>query len=68
MGVQSIYYGGGERNVSNIVWNDGDITTGIANVNVEKKNADVIYDLQGRRVVNATKGLYIMDGKKVVVK
>ncbi len=50
------------------MWNDGDITTGIANVNVEKKNADVIYDLQGRRVVNATKGLYIMDGKKVVVK
>ena len=68
VGVQSIYYGGGERNTSNIVWNDGDITTGIANVNVEKKNADVIYDLQGRRVVNATKGLYIMDGKKVVVK
>lgn len=31
-----------------------------------KKN--VIYDLMGRRVKNPSKGIYIMDGKKVVVK
>ena len=28
----------------------------------------VIYDLMGRRVENATKGVYIMNGKKVLVK
>ena len=28
----------------------------------------VIYDLSGRRVVNPTKGLYIVDGRKVVIR
>ena len=28
----------------------------------------VIYDLQGRRVENPTKGIYIKDGKKIMVK
>ena len=39
--------------------------TGIANVKTEKAN-DVIYDLQGRRVVAPVKGLYIVNGKKIV--
>ena len=65
-GIQSVYYGGGERNESNIVWSE-ELTTGIANVNVDSKNA-VIFDLQGRRVAKATKGLYIVNGKKVVLK
>ena len=33
-------------------------------------NADadaVVYDLQGRRVVNPTKGLFIVSGKKVFI-
>ena len=64
VGIQSIYYGGGERNESNIVWYDT-TTTGIADVNVDTKNA-VIFDLQGRRVSNPGKGLYIVNGKKVV--
>ena len=39
---------------------------------VEKVEADVvktemIYDLMGRRVVNPTKGIYIVGGKKTVV-
>ena len=67
-GVQSIYYGGGERNVSNIVWSDDTVTTGIANVKAENGKNVVIFDLQGRRVVAPAKGLYIMNGKKVVVK
>ena len=29
---------------------------------------NVVYDLQGRRVQNPTKGLYIVNGKKVVIK
>ena len=36
-------------------------------VNSEKVNSEV-YDLQGRRVAQPTKGLYIVNGKKVVIK
>ncbi|MDD7096788.1 MAG: hypothetical protein SPH23_06990 [Prevotella sp.] len=44
-----------------------DETTGIKNVIVETANDDM-YDLQGRRIVNPNKGVYIKNGKKVVVK
>jgi hypothetical protein len=46
-----------------------DNTTGIdaTLVNSEKVNSD-IYDLQGRKVANPTKGMYIVNGKKVVLK
>ena len=36
-------------------------------VNSEKVNS-VVYDLQGRKVAQPTKGLYIVNGKKVVIK
>ena len=42
-------------------------TTGINNVNVNA-NLDGVYDLQGRRVAQPQKGLYIVNGKKVVLK
>lgn len=42
-------------------------TTGIKDVTVEKVNDDM-YDLQGRRIVNPDKGVYIKNGKKVVIK
>lgn len=42
--------------------------TGINNVNVETKKDNIVYDLQGRRVSNPTKGIYIVNGKKVLVK
>ena len=47
---------------------DDATTTGINTVQpaVEKKN-DVIYDLQGRRVTNPSRGIYIVNGKKVVI-
>ena len=36
---------------------------------VEQKNEDVpYYDLQGRKVANPTRGIYIKDGHKVVIK
>ena len=46
-----------------------DETTGISTVKtaVDTKDA-VIYDLQGRRVMQPTKGLFIVGGKKVVIK
>ena len=44
-------------------------TTGIdaTLVNSEKVNS-VVYDLQGRRVSQPAKGLYIVNGKKVIIK
>lgn len=42
--------------------------TGIQNVKKGVINDNTIYDLQGRRVTNATKGVYIINGKKVVIK
>ena len=46
---------------------DGE-TTGIANVNVNANANSSWYDLSGRRVANPTKGLYIVNGKKVIIK
>ena len=45
-----------------------DEATGIEGVSVNEnfENGEV-YDLQGRRVVNPTKGLYIVNGKKVFI-
>ena len=49
-----------------------DLATGIDEVNDEVKgeNGEVktIYDLQGRKVNTSSKGLYIINGKKVLVK
>lgn len=46
-----------------------DETTGIEMPTAESNaNAEaVVYDLQGRRVVNPTKGIYIVNGKKVFI-
>lgn len=42
-------------------------TSGIVSVS-QSANADTIFDLQGRRVAQPTKGLYIIGGKKQLVK
>ena len=46
--------------------NDDDVTS-IEEAEIINQNSAVIYDLQGRRVENPTKGIYIVDGKKVVL-
>lgn len=44
-------------------------TTGISlTENSELRTENAVYDLQGRRVAQPTKGLYIVNGKKVLVK
>ncbi|MBQ9645912.1 MAG: hypothetical protein IJV24_06115 [Prevotella sp.] len=71
LGLQSIYRGGGEEHRSNIVWYDVEAywqTVGISEVNTVKADNNVVYDLQGRRVAQPAKGLYIVNGKKVVLK
>lgn len=47
----------------------GEGTTAIDGVrNQTKEVSGEIFDLQGRRVANPTKGLYIVNGKKVIIK
>ena len=43
-------------------------TTGIANANVNLNANENYYNLNGQKVVNPTKGLYIANGKKVIIK
>ncbi len=45
-----------------------DIATAIGDIEAEENGNNAIYDLQGRRVQNPKKGLYIVNGKTVVIK
>lgn len=56
---------GGE---SAIAMNFGNAVTGINTIAAPANAKAPIFDLSGRRVVKATKGLYIQNGKKVIVK
>ena len=53
---------------SAIVMNFGNAVTGINTIAAPASAKAPIFDLSGRRVVRATKGLYIQNGKKVIVK
>ena len=46
---------------------NGEEVTGIEAIE-NAESADVVFDLQGRRVAQPTKGLYIIGGKKMMVK
>ena len=57
--------GAASKEFVNVIF-DGN-TTGISNVNNQGNAAnDIIYDLSGRRVNKAHKGVYIINGKKIV--
>jgi len=45
-----------------------DFETAIKALEAAKNPAKMVYDMNGRRVENPTKGLYIVSGKKVVIK
>lgn len=52
-----------------VVFRDSDDVTAIENVALNAGKENVVYDLQGRRVVKpTTRGIYIVNGKKVFVK
>lgn len=55
-----------ERGALRIVFDD--VTTGIEGIEVNDGGKTAIYDLSGRRVSRMTKGLYIVNGKKVFIK
>ena len=54
------------------VWNfeksDVQVETSITEVKGESGNVKTVYDLQGREVTAPNKGIYIVNGKKVVIK
>lgn len=59
----------GSRDYLTFAFEDQATGVGASLMNNEKcKVNSAIFDLQGRRVVNPTKGLYIVNGKKVIVK
>ncbi len=63
----SAFTGGGARALD--ISFDDEETTGINAVNGEGLTVNgSFFDLQGRRVAQPTKGLYIVNGKKVVIK
>ena len=58
---------GGGVNVFTLVFEEG-TETGISHIETAQGAADVYYDLSGRRIATPGKGLYIKNGKKVLVK
>ena len=65
------------NNVTSMIYNpdseillliDGDLEDGIKNTKTEDNGKEVIYDLSGRKVIRPAKGIYIKDGKKVVLR
>ena len=63
-GAFKAYIPSGSVSAAKLAINFGD-ETGIATLSHEKTD-NVYYDLQGRRVMNPTKGLFIVNGKKVI--
>lgn len=51
-----------------VIGENNDGTTAIEEVTTESHDEQIIYDLSGRRVQNPTKEVYIVNGKKVLLK
>ena len=66
IGIQSIYTGGGETNVSEIGWYS--MPDAISSIFTDMKNGDVRYNLAGQRVDKNFKGIFIENGKKYLKK
>ena len=62
---KAYYVPAGETSARAFYFSD---VTGLNKADLQNANEGVTYDLQGRRVQNAQKGLYIVNGKKVLVK
>ena len=70
IGVQSVYEGGGETNLSEIGWLDLN-STSVKSITADDNKPIEYYDLTGRRVDAAqlTPGIYVTsDGRKILVK
>ena len=54
--------------IRNRVAGEEDETTGINDTQLAQDKQQTVYDLQGRPVENPTKGIYIVNGKKTLIK
>ena len=54
--------------VLELSFDENDATTISEVTNTNRTNNTNVYDLQGRKVANPTKGLYIVNGRKVIIK
>lgn len=72
VGLQTIYRGNGVEHRSEILWVKGwSADTGISTTLSDRRNgSEAIYNLNGQRLDRsaATKGLYIVNGRKMVIK
>ena len=58
-----------KQNEGGELWSGQQTTTGITSLYTNNRhNDDAIYNLQGVRVDNPTKGIYIQKGKKIIIK
>ncbi len=55
-------------NVDWIIAEYNGVTDGIKSLNTENQTANEIFNINGQKVMKAQKGLYIINGKKVIVK
>lgn len=67
--VQPDASGSSSARAINVDWGDGEVS-GIMTTNLtnDTNSVGAWYDLQGRKVTKPTKGLYIVNGRKVVIK
>jgi hypothetical protein len=56
------------RYLFNVSFIDAEAYQGVSEVKTTNAKSNVMYDLMGRQLNKAAKGLYIMDGKKILVK
>lgn len=67
-GTATITATAGDYSATCVVTVESNVVDGIDNSEIINHKSEIIYDLQGRRVLNPTKGIYIVGGKKVVIK
>ena len=65
--VYKVYCAGSKLGFYGFQYNYTGATVGISNVSTVVENG-AVYNLRGQKVTNPTKGLYIINGKKVVIK
>ena len=69
VGIQSVYYGGGECNKSAVDWIENPNASGISDIAADAEAGKyVIYNIAGQRMDAPRKGLNIINGRKVMVK
>ena len=67
-GTATITATAGDYSATCVVTVESNVVDGIDNSEIRNHKSEIIYDLMGRRVEKAEKGIYIVGGKKVVIK